>query len=80
MSDFKMAPGAIDKIIKGREVEAMVLAKAKQIAKAAGPGMVASSTIGARRARASVITATYEAQRAEATNRALTRALAAGRG
>lgn len=53
--------------------------RAKAIAAAAGPGNEVSSMIGATRARASVVTATTEARRAEATTRALTRALEAGK-
>ena len=52
-----------------------------RVAGAAGPGMVVESGItgGRQRARTAVITGTAEARRAEATNRALTRAIDAGR-
>jgi hypothetical protein len=53
--------------------------RAARIAAAAGPGFEATSQ-PSRRARASVITATAEARAAEATSRALTRAIDAGRG
>jgi tRNA A37 threonylcarbamoyltransferase TsaD len=70
----------IQEVLKSSQVRAFLLAKAQRIAAAAGPGMVASSRIGQTRARASVITDTYKAKRAEATNRSLTRAIDAGRG
>jgi len=41
--------------------------------------MEPSAMVGKNRARASVITATHSARRAEATRRALTRAIDAGR-
>jgi hypothetical protein len=53
--------------------------RAQAIARAAGSGMKADSSIGKTRARATVFTATPEARRAEATSRALTRAVGAGR-
>lgn len=63
------APGVLDDL----------RARAERIAEAAGPGMEVSSQIGATRARASVVTATTEARRAEAVDRALTSAIDAGR-
>lgn len=60
-------------------VQADMAARAQRIADAAGPGMEANSGQGQTRARGSVVTATYEARRAEATGRALTRAVDAGR-
>ena len=55
--------------------------RAKRIARAAGEGMVvAEAEPGRNRARAAVITGTWEAMHAEATNHALTRAIGAGRG
>ena len=64
--------------LKDPKVIADLLARAERIAAAAGPGMKAESMIGRSRARASVITDTPEAMRAEATNRTLTKALSAG--
>jgi hypothetical protein len=61
-------------------VQRRLLQAAQRIAAAAGPGMEASVEVGRTRARASVITATYEARRAQATRLALIRALDAGRG
>lgn len=70
----------IQALLKSSEVRALLKAKADRIAAAAGAGMEASSWTGRTRARASVITATSGARRAEAKDRALTRALDAGRG
>lgn len=70
----------IQAILKSAEVQADLRSRAARIAAAGGPGMEASSWTGRTRARASVITATGKARRSEATNRALTRALDAGRG
>jgi hypothetical protein len=61
-------------------VQADMARRAQKIAAAAGPGMEATAQVGKTRARASVITATAEARRNEATARALTRAIDAGRG
>lgn len=66
------------KILKSPEVEADLLARARRIAAAAGPGMEAESMIGRNRARASVVTVTPAAQRAEATTRRLSSAVQAG--
>lgn len=54
---------------------------AGRIASAAGDGMeVRSLERGGNRPRVAVVTATFEAMHAEATTRALTRAVDAGRG
>lgn len=54
---------------------------ANRIASAAGDGMeVRSLERGGNRPRVAVVTATFEAMYAEATTRALTRAVDAGRG
>lgn len=59
-------------ILKSNKVRAHLDDMAGEIARRAGPGMEATSMIGRNRARASVITATHAARRAEATDRALT--------
>jgi tRNA A37 threonylcarbamoyltransferase TsaD len=69
----------IGALLKSARVQAELKARADRIAAAAGPGMEASVQVGATRARASVITATRKARENEARNRALTRALDAGR-
>lgn len=70
----------IQALLKSPEVEALLKAKAGRIAAAAGEGMEATSRVGRTRARASVVTATREARKAEAVDRALTKAIDAGRG
>jgi hypothetical protein len=70
----------IQGVLKSAEVQADLEARARRIAAAAGAGMEAGSRIGKTRARASVITATRKARLAEAVDRALTKALDAGRG
>jgi hypothetical protein len=70
----------IQALLKSAEVQADLEARANRIAAAAGEGMEASSRIGKTRARASVITTTRKARLAEAEDRALTKALDAGRG
>lgn len=71
--------GARD-LLRSKEVLADLERRAEAIAAAAGDGMEPSAMVGKNRARASVITATHSARRAEATSRALTRAIDAGRG
>jgi hypothetical protein len=66
-------------LLRDERVQADLKRRAEAIAKAAGPGMVVTSRITGNRARAGVHTETIEAKRAEATDRALTRAIDAGR-
>lgn len=82
MADIRIEinSAGIRSILQSPEVEAFLRAKAERIAAAAGDGMEVSSGIGATRARASVTTATNDAREAEATDRALTSAIDAGRG
>ena len=75
-----MNSAGIQELLKSGPVRALLKVKADRIAAAAGPGMLASSRVGKTRARASVITDSFAAKRAEATNRSLTRAVDAGRG
>jgi hypothetical protein len=69
----------IRQVLTSGEVQRLLLERAERIAAAAGEGMEASVESGRNRARASVITATTKARLAEAKDRALTRALDAGR-
>jgi hypothetical protein len=73
------SPG-VRALLRSDQVLADLERRAATIAAAAGEGMVASSTIGRNRARASVTTDSTEARLAEATDHALTHALDAGRG
>lgn len=66
--------------LKNPAVQAELMRRAERIAAAAGPGFKATALHGTNRARASVITDTNAARRAEAKNGVLTRALEAGRG
>ena len=69
----------VRELLRSREVLSDLERRANAIAAAAGEGMEVDSEIGRNRARASVRTATREAVLAEAQQRALTRALDAGR-
>ena len=79
---FRVEPNSagIQAFLKSDEVLALLTGKAQRIAAAAGDGFEVSSRIGATRARASVITATRAARKAEAVDRVLTSAIDAGRG
>jgi hypothetical protein len=68
-------------ILRSEAVRKELERRAQRIAEAAGgdPDFEVESQIGDNRARASVRTATQEGREAEATDRALTRALDAGR-
>lgn len=66
-------------LLKSPLVAAELERRAKAIAAKAGPGMEVSVHYGRNRVNASVITATTEARVAEAKDRALTRAIDAGR-
>lgn len=77
---LKINRGAIGKLLKEPGVARDLTSRANRIAAAAGPGMAVDSRLGRTRARASVTTATQEARRAEAEQRALTNAIGAGRG
>ena len=68
-----------DELLKSDEVLADLKRRAEAIARAAGPGHGVRSEVGRNRARAAVVTETYDAMRAEAEDRALTRAIDAGR-
>lgn len=69
----------VRELLRSQEVRDDLVRRARAIATAAGEGMEVDSQVGKHRARASVRTATDEAMRAEASDRALTRALDAGR-
>lgn len=60
-------------------VEAELLRRGRAASSAAGPGHMVTARRGKTRVRVSVITATPSARRAEAVDRALTRALDAAR-
>jgi len=60
-------------------VQANLRARAEAMNRAAGGGMNVDSMVGPGRARATVAAVTPAARRAEATSRALTRSIDAGR-
>lgn len=76
----KLNPSAARKIMNSPGVKAELNRRAAKIAAAAGPGMDAvNAEEGTERARASVYTATRQGREREAKDRALTRAIDAGR-
>lgn len=78
---FRMSPGAVRKLLTDPGTARAVTAAAQRIAAAAGPGMETRPLeTGRNRVRMAVVTVTYQARLAEARNRALTRAVGAGRG
>lgn len=66
-------------LLRSDEVKADLERRARRIAAAAGPGHVVDSDTGRNRARAEVVTGTFEAKRGEAVHHNLTRAIDAGR-
>lgn len=66
-------------LLKSSEILSDLEARANRVANSAGEGFEVDSEVGARRARASVRTVTFDAMKAEAEDRALTRALDAAR-
>lgn len=75
----KLNSRGVRDLLTSAEVLAMLVGRAERIAATAGEGMEVDSEVGHERARASVRTATPDAVEAEATTRALTRAIDAGR-
>lgn len=77
--DFKPNRGAVRQILTAPATVSLVNQVAHRIAAAAGPGMEVLPAETSPRARAAVFTRTFAARYAEATSRALTRAVGAGR-
>lgn len=76
---FDLNRKGVRELLRGPEVQAELRQRAQRIAAAAGPGHEVQMWVGRNRARATVRTATWQARHAEATTRALTRAIDAGR-
>lgn len=76
---IKLNRPGVRELLRSAEVQADLARRARAIAAAAGPGMEVDTEVGSNRARASVRTVTTDARRREATERALTRAIDAGR-
>lgn len=77
--DIKVNRRAIRDLLREPGVRNDLERRARAIAAAAGSGMETDSAQGKVRARATVWTGNNDARRAEATDRALTRAIDAGR-
>lgn len=78
--DLKLNRGAVRQVLTGAATVSLVNQVAHRIASAAGPGMEVLGAESSPRARAAVFTRTFPARYAEATRRALTAAVGAGRG
>lgn len=76
---IKLNRKAVRELLRSPAVRAELERRAQAIANAAGEGMETDSETGATRARAVVFTASVDAMMAEAKQRALTRAIDAGR-
>jgi hypothetical protein len=76
---IKLNSAGVRALLRSGAVRGDLERRAHAIAQAAGDGMEASSYTGPNRARATVRTATFKARQREATERALTRAIDAGR-
>lgn len=76
---IKLNKAGVRELLRSPEVLAELRRRADLIAAAAGDGFEAEATTGPQRARASIRTGTHAARKAEATDRALTAALDAGR-
>lgn len=76
----KINRAAVRKLLKDQALLADLERRAAKIAAAAGPGFESDGRIGRTRARAMAYTTDAQSMRAEATDRALTRAIDAGRG
>lgn len=75
---FKTA--GFKKILRSGAAMADVSRRARAMATAAGEGFGVETSTGANRVRATVATESWEAAKAEATDKVLTRAIGAGRG
>lgn len=80
MAKVKLNRRGMAALLKSDGVQADLERRAQRIAETAGEGHEAGSRIGKTRARASVITATFDAMYREAVDRNLSRAFDAGRG
>lgn len=79
---IELNSAGVQQLLKSGEIQADLARRAAAIATAAGASggeFGHEANVGANRARASVWTEDFEAMRAEATSRALTRAVDAGR-
>ena len=70
---------AFVELMKSGEMQRDLIRRSRKVKAAAGEGFEESVFVGKRRARASVITATFAARRRQSRDNALQRALSAGR-
>ena len=75
----KLNKAGMRDLLRSDEMRRDLDRRAAAIAATAGDGMAHATTVGRNRALAMVWTATFEAMRAEAVDRKLTRAIDAGR-
>lgn len=75
----KLNSAGVRELLRSSGVQTDLQRRARAIAAAAGDGFEVDTQVGSVRARASVRSATLDAHVAEATDRALTRAIDAGR-
>lgn len=75
----KLNRAGVQALLKDPRILADLRRRADAIARAAGEGHTVDAQIGRTRARAEVVTDTFEAKHAEATRRTLTSAIDAGR-
>lgn len=76
---IKLNSRGVREVLRSPGVLADLERRAEAVKRAAGPGHEVEVEVGAKRARAAVVTATAAARRSEATNRTLTRAFGAAR-
>lgn len=75
----KLNRTGVRQLLQSPEIQGDLTRRARAIATAAGPGFEVISGPGATRARAMVVTDTFDAMLAEARDRALSRSIDAGR-
>lgn len=76
----KVNRAGVRALLRSPEVTNDLQRRASRIAAQAGEGMAVNVSKGSQRSRAEVVTETFEAMRREASDRALSRAVDAGRG
>lgn len=79
MNTVKINHKGIRDLLRSEEIAADLEDRAWRVADAAGEGHRVEVSIGPNRARAAIITDTYEAARSEAEDRTLTQAVDAAR-
>ena len=72
---FKLDSDGARALLRSPQMQAEMRRRAEAIARAAGPGFVVSSSVGANRARASVTARTREARLRQAREHVLERAI-----